>query len=101
MNGDIAEDPLARSVLNHLAKTRGKDDPLGSLARTVISGEATLRTAADNSWHSQGLAEAAQAAQDEQNRMTPEQRADYESAARRLMNDTAADDTDDAPGRNP
>jgi hypothetical protein len=101
MNGDIAEDPLARSVLSHLAKTRGKDDPLGSLARTVISGEATLRTAANNSWHSHGLAAAAQAAQDEQNRMTSEERAGYEQAARRLLTEETADDTEDTPGRNP
>jgi hypothetical protein len=100
MNGDIAEDPLARSVLRHLAKTRGKDDPLGSFARTVINGEATLRTAANNSWHSHGLAAAAQSAQDEQNRMTPEERAGYERAARRLLTADALDDTDNTSGGN-
>lgn len=84
MNGDIAEDPLARSVLRHLATTRGKDDPLGSFARTVLSGEATLRTAADNPWHSQGLAAASRAAQDEQSRMSREQRATIEQAASQL-----------------
>ncbi|GGQ87381.1 hypothetical protein [Couchioplanes azureus] len=91
MTGDITHDPLARSVLRHLAATRGKDDALGSLARTVLSGEASLRAAADNSWHSEALAAAAQAAQDEQSRMSPEQRADIEQAAHRLRRESAAD----------
>lgn len=55
MNGDIAEEPLARALLRHMAATRRKDDPVGSLARTVLPGEATLRTAANRPWHSDGL----------------------------------------------
>jgi hypothetical protein len=86
MNGGIADDPLARCVLKHLAARRGTDDPLGSFARTVLDGEATLREAADNPWHSQGLAEAAQQARAAQDQMSPEERAEIEKAARRLQN---------------
>jgi hypothetical protein len=93
MNGDIAEQPLARAVLRHLAATPGKDDPMGSLARTVLTGEAGLRTAASDPRHSQGLATAMQKAIDEQNGMTPQQRAAYESAAQCLR--TIDTDTDD------
>jgi hypothetical protein len=101
MNGDIAEDPLARSVLRHLATNRSADDPLGSFARTVLNGEATLQTAANDSWHSEGLATAISAAQDERARMTPEQLAAIEQAAVRLRDDphAPADDaqTEDHP----
>ncbi|WP_199517040.1 hypothetical protein [Nucisporomicrobium flavum] len=85
MNGDITQDPLARSVLRHLAATRGKDDALGSLARTVLNGEAGLQSAANNPWHSQALAAAAQEAQQSQDRMSPEERADIDAAARKLQ----------------
>jgi hypothetical protein len=88
MNGDIAEDPLARALLRHLATTRGKDDPMGSLARTVLSGEATLRTAATNPWHSDGLTTSLAAAQAERARMSPEQRLAYERDADRLRRHT-------------
>jgi hypothetical protein len=84
MNGDIAEEPLARAVLRHLATTRGANDPLGSFARTVVNGEATLRGAANFSLHSQALAAAADEAQREQRRMTPEQRAAFQREADRL-----------------
>ncbi|GGQ84021.1 hypothetical protein [Couchioplanes azureus] len=84
MNGDIAEQPLARALLRHLATTRGENDPLGSFARTVINGEATLRAAADFPWHSDALATAAAKAQEEQQQMTPEERASYERAAEDL-----------------
>ena len=92
MNGDIAEDRLARAVLRHMAGTRGKDDPVGSLARTVLSGEARLQTAAANPWHGQALAAAFEKAQDERSRMSPEQRAAYEREAERLRRSPAADD---------
>ncbi len=36
---DITREPLARAVLSKLARTRGPNDPLGSLAHTVLSGE--------------------------------------------------------------
>jgi hypothetical protein len=92
MTGDITEQPLARAVLRHLARTRGADDPMGSLARTVLTGDASLRTAASNPWHGQGLATAMQKAIDEQNRMTPEQRAAYERAAQQLRSADAESD---------
>lgn len=91
MNGDLAGQPLARAVLRHLADTRGKDDPMGSLARIVLTGEASLRAAAHNAWHAQGLATALQQAMDEQSQMTPEERAEYESVARRLQSADADD----------
>ncbi|NMO52904.1 hypothetical protein HH310_17110 [Actinoplanes sp. TBRC 11911] len=80
MHPDIAEQPLARAVLRHLAANRDAEDPLGSFARTVIAGEATLRAAADFRWHSEALAEVAADAE----RMTAEERAGYEVAAGRL-----------------
>lgn len=91
MNGDLTEQPMARAVLRHLAATRGRDDPMGSLARTVLSGEASLRTAASDPWHGQGLASAMQKAVEEQNSMSPEQRAEYERAAQRLRSGDAED----------
>lgn len=97
MNGGIADDPLARSVLRHLARTHGKDDPLGSFAHSVLNGEASLREAANNPWHSAGLATAAQTAQANRDRMGPEERAEIERAARRLMAQQD-DGSDHAPG---
>jgi hypothetical protein len=67
-----------------MAATRSKDDPMGSLARTVLSGEAALRTAAANPWHSDGLATSLANAQAERDRMTPDQRLAYERDAERL-----------------
>jgi len=92
MNGDIAEQPQARAVLRYLARTRGEDDPMGSLARTVLSGQASLRTAAADPWHAEGLATAGQAARDEQSRMTPQERAQYERQGERLRSRAAADE---------
>ncbi|MBL7253374.1 hypothetical protein [Paractinoplanes lichenicola] len=84
MSGNLENDPLARAVLRHLADSRGKDDAMGSFARTVLSGEATLREAAANPWHAQGLANGFAAAQRQRDEMTPEQRSAYEEQARRL-----------------
>jgi len=81
-------DPLARSVLQHLAATRGPDDPLASLARRVLSGRAGLREAVTWSWHGEALAAAFEAALREQDRMTPAERAAYErqaAAARSIL----------------
>jgi hypothetical protein len=95
MSGEIVEQPLARAVLRHLAATRGKDDPMGSLARTVLTGEASLRTAAGDPWHGQGLATAMQQAIDEQNRMSPQQRAEYQRAQQLRTAEAADDDAAD------
>jgi hypothetical protein len=43
---------------------------MGSLTRTVLTGEASLRTAASGPWHGHGPTTALQKAIDEQNRMT-------------------------------
>lgn len=96
MNGDIANEPLARALLRHMAATRGNDDPVGSLARTVLSGEATLRTAAAHPWHSEGLAASLAASRAEKDRMSPEQRAAYERDAERLRqhNNEQSEDAD-------
>jgi hypothetical protein len=83
-------------LLRHLATTRGADDALGSFARTVISGEAPLRAAADFPWHSDALATAAANAQREQDEMTPEQRAEYERIAERMR---ATPELDEDEGR--
>lgn len=91
MNGDIAEDPLARAVLRHLATARGKDDPMGSLARAVVNGEATLQAAARDSWHGQGLQAAFLKAQEERSRMSSEQRDRYERDAAMLRSEPPGD----------
>jgi hypothetical protein len=85
MNEDVAQQPLARALLRHLATTRGSDDPLASFAKTVLDGEASLRGAADFPWHSDALAAAATKAHDEQQRMTAEERARYERDAENLL----------------
>jgi hypothetical protein len=89
MNGDITEQPLARALLRHLATTRDSNDPLGSLARTVVNGEATLQASANFGWHSDALAMAAAHAQQEQQQMTPKQRAEHERVAERLRAEPA------------
>jgi hypothetical protein len=58
MADDISEEPLARALLAKLARTRGADDPLGSLARAVLGGEVDLRTAVTSSWYERALDDA-------------------------------------------
>ncbi|MBG0568182.1 hypothetical protein [Actinoplanes aureus] len=84
MNGGIADEPLAQSLLRHLAATRGKHDPLGSLARTVVNGEATLVQAVRDPWHGAGLAEAASEGLKVQESLPSEEREAIESGAQRL-----------------
>jgi chromosome condensin MukBEF MukE localization factor len=81
MDRDVEREPLARAVLRHLASTRDKDDPLASFARTVLDGEASLRDAAAFSWHSSALAEAAENGFDELNRLSPQQRGEFQQEA--------------------
>ncbi len=90
---DIGQQPLARAVLGHLAATRGTH-PLGSLARTVLDGEADLRTAAAHPWHGQALGPAFADALEAQRRLSPQQCEDIEGMARRLR-DAGADLTDE------
>ncbi|MBB2943269.1 hypothetical protein FB565_002982 [Actinoplanes lutulentus] len=84
-------EPLAQAVMRHLADTRGKDDPLGSLARSVLSGESTLRGAVRSSWYGEGLATAAADGLRAQDSFSFDQRAAVERDAARLRSrsDTA------------
>ena len=75
------DDPLAASLLNHLATTRGPADPLGSLAREVLSGRSSLRRSVTWSWHGEGLMAAFAAALRERERMSPAERAAYDQQA--------------------
>lgn len=76
--------PLAAGLLHHLAGTRGPGDPLGSLARTVLSGQADLRRAVTWSWHGEALMSAYAAALRERDRMPAADRAAYEKQAAAL-----------------
>jgi hypothetical protein len=78
------DDPLARGLLSHLAATRGASDPLGSLARTVLSGRSGLRQAVTWSWHGEALMSAFAEAQRERDRMSPAERAAYDQQAAAL-----------------
>jgi hypothetical protein len=86
MTEDITQQPLARAVLANLARTRGGDDPLGSLARTVLGGEADLRAAATSSWHGQALGDAFTESLARRDDLTPTERAEIERQARELRN---------------
>lgn len=77
-------DPLARSVLRYLADVRGKDEPLGVLARAVLIGETTIQGAARNAWIGEGLETASSAALSDYESMTVEQRAEAERGAAQL-----------------
>jgi tRNA-dihydrouridine synthase len=101
MNGGIADDPLARSLLRQLAAERGADDPLGSFARTVLDGEMSLREAADNPWHAQALAAAMQRARTALDHMSPQERAEIQQAARQLAGRTPEEDPGPEEDREP
>ncbi|GIF36903.1 hypothetical protein [Actinoplanes xinjiangensis] len=87
---EIADDPVARSLLQHLADVRGTDDPVGELARALISGEASPQELLRDSWFGEGLAGAVEAGQTELRRMSPEQLAMLEDGAARLHRDRGA-----------
>ena len=78
------DDPLARGLLRHLVTTRGPADPLGSLSRAVLSGQANLREAVTWSWHGEALMSAFTAALRERERMSPSERAAYDRPAAAL-----------------
>ncbi|WP_320069032.1 hypothetical protein [Micromonospora sp. RTGN7] len=100
MTDDITREPLARAVLTALARTRGPNDALGSLARTVLSGEADLRAAATHSWHGAALDTAFTEALTKQDALTPDQRTEIQRHAQLLRNADPAslnpNDRDDA-----
>jgi hypothetical protein len=79
-----APGPVALALLRHLAATRGPDDPVGSMARGVLSGRAGLRESVTCSWHGEALTAAYAAARSEQERMTPAERAAYDGQAAAL-----------------
>ncbi|WP_433393010.1 hypothetical protein [Micromonospora sp. KLBMP9576] len=90
MTDEIHRQPLARAVLTTLARSRGGDDPLGSLARTVLNGEADLRTAAAFSWHGRALDDAFTASLREREAVSREDRAEWERQAQQLRDAGAA-----------
>ncbi|MEU3454063.1 hypothetical protein ABZ671_10715 [Micromonospora sp. NPDC006766] len=97
MTDDITREPLARALLASLARSRGANDPLGSLARTVLSGDKNLRTAASVSWHGIALQASFAEAMARRDALSPEQRAEYERQAQQLRdaNDQASPDAEE------
>jgi hypothetical protein len=79
------DDPLAAGLLNHLATTRGPADPLGSLARGVLSGQTGLRQSVTCSWHGEALIAAYVAALRERERMSASERAAYDRQAASIL----------------
>ena len=90
MTDEIHHQPLARAVLATLARSRSGNDPLGSLARTVLRGEADLRTAIEFSWHGRALDDAFTASLAERDAVPREERADWERQAQQLREAGAA-----------
>ncbi|MEV4629343.1 hypothetical protein AB0J90_24085 [Micromonospora sp. NPDC049523] len=99
MTEDITQQPLARAVLARLARTRSGDDPLGSLARTVLAGDADLRTAVTHSWHGGALGEAFTEALNRRNELTPTERAQVERQAQQLRDADEQPSADTAGNR--
>jgi hypothetical protein len=96
-----ADDPLAAGVLRHLAATRGPADPLGSLARSVLSGQASLREAVTWSWHGEAMATEFAGALRERDRMTAAERAAYDRQAADLSRRLEAHERPPDPGAEP
>lgn len=82
---DITSQPLAQALLRKLAATRGADDPLGSLARTVVEGRASLREAAAHSWHREALVAGFASALDRQRAMSAVEREEIRRTAQHLQ----------------
>ncbi len=57
--GVAAADPVAAALLRRLVELRPASDPLHAFARTVLSGEATLRAAAEHPSFAAALEEVA------------------------------------------
>ncbi|MFY1681718.1 hypothetical protein ACN265_09345 [Micromonospora sp. WMMD730] len=84
MTDEVHRQALARAVLTTVARSRGNDDPLGSLAGTVLRGEADLRTALGVSWHGRALEDAFTASLAERDAMSADERAEWQRQAQRL-----------------
>lgn len=85
---DITQQPLARALLRHLATTRDKDDPIGSLARAVVNGEADLKTSAAHSCHRDALGPAFTHALEAQRALSPHERDAIGRSVQRLHDAT-------------
>ena len=81
---DLSGDPIARGVLARLADMYPPEVPLGSFARTVMSGEMTLLEAASHRWHGDALAVAVAEATDTRRGLSEEQNVEIQRAAERL-----------------
>lgn len=57
MNAQNPIDPLGRAVLDALARVRGKDDPLGGMAQSILDGEVSPRDAANSEVYAEALTE--------------------------------------------
>ncbi|RKR91981.1 hypothetical protein BDK92_6412 [Micromonospora pisi] len=84
MTDDISQQPLARAVLKALTRTRGANDPLGSLARSVLGGEVNLRAAAGHSWYGQALGDAFAESLAQRDDLAPAERVEIDRQAGRL-----------------
>ncbi|MBQ1041481.1 hypothetical protein KBX03_03065 [Micromonospora sp. C72] len=90
MTDETYRQPLARAVLTTIARSRGGNDPLGSLAGTVLRGEADLRTAIQFSWHGRALDDAFTASLAERDAIPRDERAEWERQAQQLREAGAA-----------
>ncbi|MEU8376630.1 hypothetical protein AB0C22_26435 [Micromonospora sp. NPDC048894] len=84
MTDEVHRRALARVVLTAVAKSRGNDDPLGSLAGAVLRGEADLRMALGVSWHGRALEDAFTVSLAERDAMSADERAEWQQQAQRL-----------------
>ncbi|MFY1583551.1 hypothetical protein ACN267_03500 [Micromonospora sp. WMMD734] len=84
MTDEVHRQALAQAVLTTVARSRGNDDPLGSLASTVLRGEADLRTALGVSWHGRASEKAFTVSLAEREAMSADERAEWQRQAQRL-----------------
>jgi len=97
MADDIVQQPLTRAVLTTLARTRGGDDPIGSLARVILTGQADLRTAVAHSWHGQALDSACSESLARKRELSADEQAELEQQTQRLR-DASEDQLAEATG---
>jgi hypothetical protein len=80
----MIDDTAARNLLQHLADERDTDDPVGELARALLTGEHTARDLVQNSWIGAGLTDAVESGRNELDRMSEQRLAALTEAATRL-----------------
>lgn len=97
MSDDIVQQPLARAVLTTLARTRDGDDPIGSLAHVILTGQADLRTTASHSWHGQALDSAWSESLARQRELSADEQTELEQQTQRLR-DASEDQLVEATG---